>query len=133
MYRTNDPDAVYWQGQVMEWAPRILGALAILEWKAHWAALAGLASALAVSVIVYGMPVSSAAATAVYGAAFGLLPIGWIVVNAVFLYNLTVETGQFEIDTRVRPKSVDIGEWDERGESCRLPDHHWIHRKESGS
>ena len=38
-----------------------------------------------------------AAATAVYGAAYGLLPIGWIVVNAVFLYNLTVETGQFEI------------------------------------
>lgn len=75
----------------------LLGTLAILEWKAHWAALAGLVSALAVSVIVYGMPVSSAAATAAYGAAFGLLPIGWIIVNAVFLYNLTVETGQFEI------------------------------------
>ena len=43
------------------------------------------------------MPVPTAAATAVYGAAYGLLPIGWIVVNAVFLYNLTVETGQFEI------------------------------------
>ena len=39
----------------------------------------------------------TATATAVYGAAYGLLPIGWIVVNAVFLYNLTVETGQFEI------------------------------------
>src|SRR5688572_12263688 len=75
----------------------LLGTLAILEWKAHWAALAGLVSALAVSVIVYGMPLSSAAATAAYGAAFGLLPIGWIIVNAVFLYNLTVETGQFEI------------------------------------
>ena len=75
----------------------LLGTLAILEWKAHWAALAGLLSALAVSVLVYGMPAPSAAATAVYGAAFGLLPIGWIVFNAVFLYNLTVETGQFEI------------------------------------
>ena len=61
------------------------------------AALTGLASALAVSILVYGMPVSTAAATAVYGAAYGLLPIGWIIVNAVFLYNLTVETGQFEI------------------------------------
>ena len=61
------------------------------------AALAGLVSALAVSVLVYGMPVVAAAATAVYGAAYGLLPIGWIIVNAVFLYNLTVETGQFEI------------------------------------
>jgi lactate permease len=75
----------------------LLAALAILEWKAHFAALAGLVSALAVSVIVYGMPMSTAAATAVYGAAYGLLPIGWIIVNAVFLYNLTVETGQFEI------------------------------------
>jgi lactate permease len=75
----------------------LLAALAIPEWKAHFAALAGLVSALAVSVIVYGMPMSTAAATAVYGAAYGLLPIGWIIVNAVFLYNLTVETGQFEI------------------------------------
>src|SRR5205823_6322347 len=43
------------------------------------------------------MPARLAAATAVYGAAYGLLPIGWIIVNAVFLYNLTVTTGQFEI------------------------------------
>jgi lactate permease len=75
----------------------LLVTLGVLEWKAHWAALTGLVSALAVSVIVFGMPVSSATATALYGAAFGLLPIGWIIVNAVFLYNLTVETGQFEI------------------------------------
>ena len=39
----------------------------------------------------------AAAATAVYGAAYGFLPIGWIVLNAVFLYNLTVATGQFDI------------------------------------
>jgi lactate permease len=75
----------------------LLGALGLLEWKAHRAALLGLASALAVSVFVYGMPLGSAAATAAYGAAYGFLPIGWIVLNAVFLYNLTVETGQFEI------------------------------------
>jgi lactate permease len=75
----------------------LLVALAVLEWRAHVAAGAGLLAALAVSVAVYGMPVSAAAATAVYGAAFGLLPIGWIIVNAVFLYNLTVATGQFEI------------------------------------
>ena len=75
----------------------LLGALAVFEWKAQWAALAGLASALAVSVLIYGMPVSSAAATAVYGAAYGLFPIGWIILCAVFLYNLTVTTGQFEI------------------------------------
>ena len=43
------------------------------------------------------MPARTAAATALYGAAYGFLPIGWIVLNAVFLYNITVETGQFEI------------------------------------
>jgi lactate permease len=75
----------------------LLVTLAILEWKAHWAALAGLASALLISVFVYGMPARTAAATAIYGAAYGLFPIGWIILNAVFLYNLTVATGQFEI------------------------------------
>jgi lactate permease len=75
----------------------LLGTLAALEWKAQWAALAGLSSALLISVFVYGMPAPTAAATAVYGAAYGLFPIGWIILNAVFLYNLTVATGQFEI------------------------------------
>jgi lactate permease len=46
------------------------------------------------------MPLATAAATAVYGAAYGLLPIGWIILNAVFLYNLAVETGQFEVVRR---------------------------------
>jgi lactate permease len=75
----------------------LLAALAVLEWRAHMAALAGLVAALAVSTLVFGMPVATAGATAVFGAAYGLLPIGWIILNAVFLYNLTVKTGQFEI------------------------------------
>ncbi len=75
----------------------LLATLALLEWKAHWAALAGLVAALLVSTVVYGMPVGSAAATAVYGAAYGLFPIGWIILAAVFLYNLTVAAGQFEV------------------------------------
>src|SRR5512145_411626 len=75
----------------------LLVTLAVLEWKAQWAALAGLTSALLVSVLLYGMPVRTAAATAVYGAAYGLFPIGWIILSAVFLYNLTVTTGQFEV------------------------------------
>jgi lactate permease len=75
----------------------LLAALGVLEWRAHRAALLGLVSALAVSVFVFGMPPGAAAATALYGAAYGFLPIGWIVLNAVFLYSLTVETGQFEI------------------------------------
>jgi lactate permease len=75
----------------------LLATLAILEWKAQWAALGGLAAALLISVVIYGMPANTALATAVYGAAYGLFPIGWIILNAVFLYSLTVETGQFEI------------------------------------
>ena len=97
-----DPLANVWLSTLAAAFPIVLllVALAVFEWKAQWAALAGLASALAVSVFVYGMPVSSAAATAVYGAAYGLFPIGWIILNAVFLYNLTVATGQFEIVKR---------------------------------
>ena len=75
----------------------LLAALAWLEWKAQWAALAGLTAALLVSVVVYGMPVQTALATALYGAAYGLFPIGWIILSAVFLYNLTVASGQFDI------------------------------------
>jgi len=75
----------------------LLAALGILEWRAHRAALLGLIAALGVSIGVFGMPAKTAIATAVYGAAYGFLPIGWIVLSAVFLYSLTVETGQFEI------------------------------------
>jgi lactate permease len=75
----------------------LLAALGILEWRAHRAAMLGLGAALAVAVLFYGMPVTAAAATAVYGAAYGFMPIGWIVLNAVFLYNLTIATGQFDV------------------------------------
>lgn len=75
----------------------LLGVLGLLEWSAPKAAALGLASALAVAVFVYHMPWQMAMATAAYGACFGLLPIGWIVLAAIFLYSLTVKTGQFEI------------------------------------
>jgi lactate permease len=74
----------------------LLATLAILQWRAHWSAAAGLVAALAISVLVFSMPARSALASAGYGAAYGLLPIGWIVVNAVFLYNLTVKSGRFD-------------------------------------
>ena len=63
-------------------------------------ALAGLITALAVAVFGFGMPVGAAVASAGYGACFGLLPIGWIVVAAVFLFHLTVKSGHFEIVKR---------------------------------
>ena len=75
----------------------LLVALAVLEWRAHIAAFAALVAALGVATIVYGMPPAAGLATAVYGAAYGFLPIGWIILNAVFLYQITVATGQFEI------------------------------------
>lgn len=74
----------------------LLGGLGLLHWSAPKAAAAGLITALAVAIGVYGMPWKLAAAAAGYGACFGLFPIGWIVFAAVFLYILTVETGEFE-------------------------------------
>jgi lactate permease len=75
----------------------LLGALAFFHIKAHIAAILGLLLALAIAVFVYGMPAQMAGATALYGAAFGLLPIGWIVLNAIFVYDITVKTGKFEV------------------------------------
>src|SRR6202158_4806936 len=75
----------------------LLGALAFFHVKAHRAALLGLIVALATAVGIYGMPASMAAATALNGAAYGLFPIGWIVLNAIFVYDVTVKTGKFAV------------------------------------
>ncbi len=71
-----------------------LGLLRIAAWKSG---LLGLATACLVAKIIYGMPLKLVLSSAAYGAAFGLLPIVWIVFWAVALYRLTVDTGQFEI------------------------------------
>src|SRR6266700_7875103 len=88
-----DPLASPWLSTAAAALPIVLllAALGVLEWRAHRAALLGLVAALAVSVFIFGMPARLAVATAAYGAAYGFLPIGWIVLNAVFLYSLTVE------------------------------------------
>ena len=66
--------------------------------KPAWlSALAALASALAVSLIVYGMPAQLALISTAYGAAYGLFPIAWIVLASMMLYRLAVDTGKFEI------------------------------------
>ena len=75
----------------------LLGLLAGASWSAHAAAGAGLAAALAIAVGIVGMPADAALAAALYGAAFGLFPIGWIIVTAMFLYQLTVEAGALDI------------------------------------
>ena len=71
--------------------------IGILRKPAWIAALAGLVAALFVAIGVYGMPAGLAVSSAGNGAAFGLLPIGWIVYWAVVLYRVTLETGKFEI------------------------------------
>ncbi len=72
-------------------------ALAVLRLKGHVAAIITVALAVLIAVIAYGMPVSMALAATGYGFLYGLWPISWIIVAAVFLYKLTVKTGQFEI------------------------------------
>lgn len=75
----------------------LLGALAFFHIKAHLAALLGLGSALVIAVVVYGMPAQMAGMAAVNGALFGLMPIGWIILNAIFVYDLSVKAGKFEV------------------------------------
>src|SRR6266487_26859 len=65
--------------------------------KAHWAALVALGVSLVVATVVYSMPVGQALDSAAEGAAFGFYPIMWIVINAIWIYNMTRETGHFEI------------------------------------
>ena len=75
----------------------LLGSIAFGGIKAHWAALLGLIAALLVAIVGYGMPASTAGMAAVFGAGFGLLPIGWLVLNIIFLYQLTNEKGEFDV------------------------------------
>jgi len=75
----------------------LLSAIGVLKARIHFAALLGLAIALTIAVLVFAMPAGAAAATAVYGAAFGLFPIGWIILNLIFLYQLTVDRGLFSL------------------------------------
>lgn len=72
-------------------------ALAVWRMKGYIAALITVALAIAVAVIVYKMPASMALAATGYGFLYGLWPISWIIVAAVFLYKLTVKTGQFDV------------------------------------
>jgi lactate permease len=75
----------------------LLGSIAFLKMKAHVAALLGIASSLAVAMFAFQMPVTMATMAAAFGAAYGLMPIGWIILNVIFLYRLTEQRGQFRI------------------------------------
>jgi len=75
----------------------LLGLLAGFHVRAHYAAIAGLIVSLLVAIGVYKMPALLALTAAANGAAYGLFPIGWIVLTAIFTYDISVATGKFEI------------------------------------
>lgn len=75
----------------------MLVGLGFLHLKAHIAAGAGLVAAFAIAVFAYGMPAGMAGNAALLGGLTGLLPIGWIVLNIIFLHQLTEQNGSFKI------------------------------------
>jgi lactate permease len=94
-----DPLGHWWLSTLVAALPILvlLGLLAGLKVKAHLCAVAGAATAVMVAILVFKMPALLAVSSFFYGSAFGLLKIVWIVIAAVFLYDISVETGQFEI------------------------------------
>jgi lactate permease len=94
-----DPAGHWWLSTLIAALPIIvlLGLLAGLKVRAHLCAVAGAATAMIVAIVAFKMPAVLAVSSFSYGSAFGLLKIVWIVIAAVFLYDISVATGQFEI------------------------------------
>jgi len=94
-----DPFGHWWLSTLVAAFPIMVlfGLLAGLKVKPHWCAVAGASTAVAVAILFFKMPPVLAALSFGYGVAFGVLKIAWIVLAAVYLYDISVETGQFEI------------------------------------
>ena len=94
-----DPLSNMWLSTLLAAIPVVvmLVGLGFLHMKAHWAAGAGLVAALLIAVFVYSMPAEMAGRAALFGAFTGLLPIGWIVLNIIFLHQLTEQNGSFKV------------------------------------
>jgi lactate permease len=94
-----DPLGHWWLSTLVAALPIIvlLGLLAGFKVRPHLCAIAGAATAVLCAIFVFKMPAALGITSFFYGAAFGLLKIVWIVIAAVFLYDISVETGQFEI------------------------------------
>src|SRR4249920_3251499 len=75
----------------------LLGGLGIFQIRAHYAAIAGLVAAVALALLLLGMPSKVAAGAAMFGALFALTTICWIIVNLIFLYRMTVKSGLFRV------------------------------------
>lgn len=94
-----DPMGNMWVSTLLAAIPVVvmLVGLGFLHLKAHIAAGAGLIAALLISVFVYNMPADMAGRAALFGGFTGLLPIGWIVLNIIFLHQLTEQNGSFKV------------------------------------
>src|SRR6202050_3598501 len=94
-----DPLGHWWLSTLVAALPIIVlfSLLAGLKVKPHWCAIAGAATAVAVAIVFFKMPPTLAALSFGYGVAFGVLKIAWIVLAAVYLYDISVDAGQFEI------------------------------------
>jgi lactate permease len=94
-----DPFGHWWLSTLVASLPILVlfTLLAGLKVKPHWCAIAGASTAVLVAILFFKMPPALAAISFAYGVAFGALKIAWIVLAAVYLYDISVETGQFEI------------------------------------
>ena len=94
-----DPFGHWWLSTLVAALPVVvlLGALAVFRIKAHFAALLGLATSMLVAVALFGMPTKMSLLTALYGALYGFFPVGWIILNVIFMYDLNCESGRFKV------------------------------------
>ena len=94
-----DPFGHWWLSTICAALPVVvlLGSLAIFRMKAHYSAFLGLVTAIVIATGLFHMPVKMAGITAIYGACYGLFPIGWIILNVIFLYRMTLVTGRFKV------------------------------------
>ena len=94
-----DPFGRWWLSTICATLPVVvlLGTLAIFRMKAHYSAVLGLVTAIVLASGVFHMPIKMASITAIYGACYGLFPIGWIILNVIFLYRMTLATGRFKV------------------------------------
>jgi lactate permease len=94
-----DPFGHWWLSTLVAAIPIVLLLTLLAGFKVppHLCAVAGAAAAVIIAIVAFGMPARLAVVSFLYGGAFGFLKIVWIVIAAVFLYDISVDTGQFEI------------------------------------
>jgi len=94
-----DPLGALWLSALVAALPIVFFfvSLAVLRWEAYLAGLGTIVVTLIIAIVVYGMPAGLAVRATAMGMAYGLWPISWIILSAVFLYKLSVKSGQFEV------------------------------------